>query len=204
MTQSRRNADHGGLLNWHGLQPAGSRDMWEQGKVMTSDQDASSARWTLRSFAIMVGVAGLLSACQVRDGETPPGAGQEGTILGSKAAQSCASIAAAMTDRVYFDYDSAELRPEARSGLDNAAANLLQQPHCRFLIEGHCDERGTREYNLALGERRANSVRNYLIALGIDGNRVQTISYGKERPEVPGSDESAWTQNRRGVTVLSQ
>jgi peptidoglycan-associated lipoprotein len=71
-------------------------------------------------------------------------------------------------------------------------------------VEGHCDERGTREYNLALGERRANSVRNYLVALGIDGNRVQTISYGKERPEVGGSDESVWAQNRRGVTVLSQ
>jgi peptidoglycan-associated lipoprotein len=70
-------------------------------------------------------------------------------------------------------------------------------------VEGHCDERGTREYNLALGERRANSVKNYLVALGVDQNRIQTISYGKERPAVSGSNEEAWAQNRRAVTVVS-
>ena len=70
------------------------------------------------------------------------------------------------------------------------------------MIEGHCDERGTREYNLALGERRATAVKNYLVALGIDANRMQTISYGKERPAVLGDDEAAWAQNRRGVIVL--
>ena len=107
-------------------------------------------------------------------------------------------------DRVFFDYDSYEIRPDAQNTLQQQAAWLQQYGQYSVLIEGHCDERGTREYNLALGERRANSVRNYLVALGIDGNRIQTISYGKERPEVPGSDESAWAQNRRGVTTLSQ
>ena len=84
------------------------------------------------------------------------------------------------------------------------AAWLQQYGQYTVTIEGHCDERGTREYNLALGERRANSVKNYLVALGVNANRVQTISYGKERPENAGHDEIAFSQNRRGVTVLSQ
>ncbi|MGH6933678.1 MAG: peptidoglycan-associated lipoprotein Pal [Dongiaceae bacterium] len=105
-------------------------------------------------------------------------------------------------DRVFFDYDSFEIRADAQDTLQKQAAWLQQYPTYTVTVEGHCDERGTREYNLALGERRANSVKNYLIALGIDGNRVQTISYGKERPESAGSDETAWALNRRGVTVL--
>ncbi len=169
---------------------------------MTPDQDASSDRWARRSLAIVIGVAGLLGACQVREGETPPGGAQEGANSTVKTAKSCAAIAAAMTDRVYFDYDSAELRPEARSGLDSLAPNLLQQPDCRFVIEGHCDERGTREYNLALGEKRANAVMTYLGALGVDPARMQTISYGKERPAVIGSTEADWAKNRRAVMVF--
>jgi peptidoglycan-associated lipoprotein len=102
---------------------------------------------------------------------------------------------------VHFDYDSSELTVAARSVLEKQAewmgANRLS-----ISIEGHADERGTREYNLALGERRAVSVKNYLIALGVSGNRLETISYGKERPVSVGNDESAWSQNRRGESVV--
>jgi peptidoglycan-associated lipoprotein len=105
-------------------------------------------------------------------------------------------------DRVFFDFDMYDIRADAQDTLQKQAAWLQQYPNFTIMIEGHCDERGTREYNLALGERRANAVRNYLVALGIDGNRIQTISYGKERPAVEGTDETAFAQNRRGVTVL--
>ena len=83
------------------------------------------------------------------------------------------------------------------------AAWLKQYPNITVTVEGNCDERGTREYNLALGERRATSAKNYLVALGVDPNRIQTISYGKERPAVLGSDEAAWAQNRRDVTAIN-
>ncbi|MEX6723193.1 peptidoglycan-associated lipoprotein Pal [Parapedomonas caeni] len=106
------------------------------------------------------------------------------------------------SDRVFFAYDSYVLDADARATLDKEAAWLKQYPALKVAIEGHCDERGTREYNLALGDRRANAVRSYLIAQGVDGGRISTISYGKERPEVLGSDEESWSKNRRGVTVL--
>ncbi|MEQ9814954.1 MAG: peptidoglycan-associated lipoprotein Pal [Azospirillaceae bacterium] len=105
-------------------------------------------------------------------------------------------------DRVFFQFDRYDLTSEAQSTLQAQAAWLNAYPSIGLLIEGHADERGTREYNLALGERRANSVRNYLIALGIEPGRLQTISYGKERPAVVGSNEQAWAQNRRGVSVI--
>ncbi len=106
-------------------------------------------------------------------------------------------------DRVFFDYDSSDLKSEAQETVEKVAAWLQTYPDVTLALEGHCDERGTREYNLALGERRANSVRSYLLALGIDANRLTTISYGKERPSVLGSNEAAWTQNRRGVFVVN-
>lgn len=105
-------------------------------------------------------------------------------------------------DRVFFGYDRYDLSPEARVLLEAQAGWLLEHGDLNVTIEGHADERGTREYNLALGERRANSVKNYLIALGVDPRRITTISYGKERPAVPGSNETAWSQNRRGVTKV--
>ena len=108
-------------------------------------------------------------------------------------------------DRVFFGYDRYDLTPEAQSVLQQQVAWLQSYPQWRIVVEGHCDERGTREYNLALGERRANAAANYLVALGLDPNRIQqVISYGKERPAVLGSDESAYAQNRRAVTVLVQ
>lgn len=105
-------------------------------------------------------------------------------------------------DRVFFATDSSDLNQKSRTTLENQAAWLQQYPNVNVLVEGHADERGTREYNLALGERRANTVKNYLISLGVNPSRISTVSYGKERPAVPGSDEMAWSQNRRGVTVV--
>lgn len=107
-------------------------------------------------------------------------------------------------DRVHFALDRYELSPEAESTLQKQAALLQKHPGVVITIEGHADERGTREYNLALGERRADTVRNYLTALGVAPDRVTVISYGKERPECPEAAEGCWSQNRRGVTVASQ
>lgn len=105
-------------------------------------------------------------------------------------------------DRVFFDYEKSDITEESRTTLDRQALWLNRYLDVTVVIEGHCDERGTREYNLALGERRANAVREYLVASGVDPARVQTISYGKERPVALGSDEASWAQNRRGVTVI--
>ena len=98
---------------------------------------------------------------------------------------------------VYFDYDSFALRPDATQTLNENADKIKQAPDVMIQIEGHCDERGTQEYNLALGERRALAVREYLMRVGVSGDRLVTISYGEERPAVPGHDESAWKWNRR-------
>jgi peptidoglycan-associated lipoprotein len=106
------------------------------------------------------------------------------------------------TDTVLFAYDSYELDGEARAILARHAAWLKANPGVRVTLEGHCDERGTREYNLALGDRRANSAKNFLAAQGIDVSRIATISYGKERPVAEGGDEAAMAQNRRAVTVV--
>ena len=106
-------------------------------------------------------------------------------------------------DRVWFAYDKSVVTPEGRQILQKQADWLKKYPNVTVTVEGHCDERGTREYNLALGERRATAVKNVLVALGIPANRMTTISYGKERPAVVGSNEAAWAQNRRGVTVVN-
>ena len=106
-------------------------------------------------------------------------------------------------DRVFYDFDRSDLRPEARTTVEALAVWMNTYPAATIAVEGHADERGTREYNLALAERRANSVRDYLVALGIGTNRLSTISYGKERPAVLGSNEESWAQNRRGVFVVN-
>jgi peptidoglycan-associated lipoprotein len=105
-------------------------------------------------------------------------------------------------DRVFYGFDSYELTIEAQQILQRQAEWLRRHAFLTITVEGHADERGTREYNLALGERRANAVKNYLTALGIDSNRISTISYGKERPAVVGSGDAVWSQNRRGVTIV--
>ena len=105
-------------------------------------------------------------------------------------------------DRVLFGYDSSELDDEDRSILDNQGKFLNQNPSLKVTIEGHCDERGTREYNLALGEKRASAVKDYLISVGINSDRISVVSYGKERPQVLGSNKAAWSMNRRSVTSI--
>jgi peptidoglycan-associated lipoprotein len=106
-------------------------------------------------------------------------------------------------EAVYFEYDSSELSPEAQKRLDANAAVLKKYPTWVVTIEGHCDERGTAEYNLALGERRAVAARSYLVSLGIAGERLKTVSYGKEFPFDPGHDEAAWAKNRRDHFVIT-
>jgi peptidoglycan-associated lipoprotein len=106
-------------------------------------------------------------------------------------------------DRVFFESDQTELTPQGRATLDKQAQWLTQYSNYQFTIEGHADERGTREYNIALGARRSQTVREYLVARGVAANRMRTISYGKERPVAVCNDISCWSQNRRAVTVLN-
>jgi peptidoglycan-associated lipoprotein len=103
---------------------------------------------------------------------------------------------------VFFDYDSYGLRDDARAALDGNAKLMRDNPKVMLTVEGHCDERGTVEYNQALGEKRAQAARDYLVAAGIDGSRLSIISYGKERPFATGSDEASWQQNRRAHFVV--
>ncbi|MAP24332.1 MAG: peptidoglycan-associated lipoprotein [Rickettsiales bacterium] len=105
-------------------------------------------------------------------------------------------------DSVYFGYDNYKLDTHAQKVLKDQAAWLAANPEKMIIVEGRCDERGTREYNLALGERRANSAKDYLVALGVDANRIQTISYGKDKPVVLGSTEMAWALNRVSTTRI--
>ena len=106
-------------------------------------------------------------------------------------------------DRVFFAFDKYDLSTEAQATLRKQAAWLKKYPAVTATVEGHADERGTREYNLALAERRAASVKDFLVSQGVSANRLKTISYGKERPVALGHDEAAWSQNRRGVTVVA-
>lgn len=109
-----------------------------------------------------------------------------------------------MFSPVLFDYDSAQVNPSEQSKIEQAASYLISNTASQMVVEGHCDERGSNEYNLALGERRALAVRAYLISRGIDASRVQTKSFGEERPAAMGHDESAWSQNRRAEFVVVQ
>jgi len=151
----------------------------------------------------------LLAACTSKP-ETAADTSGTGQASGTQVAVAAApapgsqeDLVVNVGDRVFFDFDRYELKPDARAQLEKQAAWLRNYPQVTVTVEGHADERGTREYNLALGERRADAARNYLIALGIDANRIQIISYGKERPAALGSDETAWAQNRRAVTVVN-
>jgi peptidoglycan-associated lipoprotein len=125
--------------------------------------------------------------------------GVDGTVMETDASAGLQSIG----NTVYFDTDSSNLGAEAQATLQKQAAWLKQNPQHGITIEGHADERGTREYNLALGERRAQTVLNYLSALGVDAARLNETSYGKEKPVCPDSTETCWSQNRRGVTTLA-
>ncbi len=140
------------------------------------------------------------TASETTDGTLGSGVQSSSTAIpGSEA-----DLAQNVGDRVFFDLNNSELSQEARQTLDKQAAWLKRYPAVRVTLEGHCDERGTREYNMALGARRANAARAYLVALGVETGRIETVSYGAERPAVLGTGEAVWQQNRRAVTVVAQ
>ena len=124
------------------------------------------------------------------------------TAVGQPRPGSQEDLAQSVGDRVLFETDKWDLAPDARQQVEAWAGWLQRYPSVNVVVEGHADERGTREYNLALGERRSTTVRDYLIARGISGNRMRTISYGKERPAVLGSNEDGWAQNRRAMLAV--
>ncbi len=146
----------------------------------------------------------MLAACSSTP-ETPAGGpGGPGGIGSSRFGPgSQQDLAATAGDRIFFAFDRSDISAEAQQILQRQAEWLRRYANVAVTIEGHCDERGTREYNLALGERRAQAAKNVLVALGIPASRVATISYGKERPAVPGSSEEAYAQNRRAQTTVN-
>ena len=127
---------------------------------------------------------------------------KKGSSLFAQAKETASDKLISVGDRVYFGYDSADLSNEAKQLLDKQSRFLRANSDLSFTIEGHCDERGTREYNLALGEQRATAVRDYLVIEGIDPDRLRVISYGKEKPAVIGANDMAWSKNRRAVTTI--
>lgn len=164
-----------------------------------------------RHFAIALLAGAALAGCSKKPpAALPPEPGPATTTQTAPATPqgpvpgSSADFVAQMMgqDTIHFDTDQYNIDPTDQTALQAQAAWLQKYPNKRATLEGHCDERGTREYNLALGERRANAAKNYLVSLGIDASRLTTISYGKERPIALGSDEAAWAQNRRAVTVV--
>jgi peptidoglycan-associated lipoprotein len=167
-----------------------------------------NARWVT-----VAGVLVLLAACGGRQTPAPLGvpASDAGAALSAPGSISRSELGpgsqqdlvATAGDRVFFTYDRSDISPEGRLTLERQAQWLKRYPNVTVTIEGHTDERGTREYNISLGERRAETVKNVLIALGIPASRISTISYGKERPEVPLSDQESYAQNRRAVTVIN-
>ena len=151
-------------------------------------------------FAAMI-LAGLsLAACANNPNQLT---GANAGLAGSAAPGSAQDFVVNVGDRVFFESDSTELTPQSVATLDKQAEWLQRYNRYAFTVEGHADERGTREYNIALGARRAQTVRDYLISRGVPGNRMRTISYGKERPVAVCNDISCWSQNRRAVTVLN-
>jgi len=169
----------------------------------------------------MCAVAFLFTACETASnvaGDSASGSSSSSATAAGSTSSSTSSSASSSTtatqmsdaeklaqvgNTVYFGFDSSELAGEAQATLDRQAAFLNVNPTMVVVIEGHADERGTREYNLALGDRRAVAVRDYLLAKGLNAARVRTVSYGKERPAVSGSNEEAWAKNRRAATVLN-
>ena len=161
---------------------------------------------TLIVAAALIATAGC---AKKRPEQLPPPPGDQPTMPSgpgdSVVPGSRADFARSVTSNtVNFDLDSYDIDARARAILDSQAQWLARYPNVPVSLEGHCDERGTREYNLALGDRRANAAKNYLAARGVSASRIATISYGKERPLALGSDEASWAQNRRAVTIVLQ
>lgn len=151
-------------------------------------------------FAAVLGAALAISACAKNPNEDAAALASAG---GRAAPGSPQDFAVNVGDRVFFDTDSSELTPTAQATLAKQASWLQQYNRYNVTIEGHADERGTREYNFALGARRAETAKEYLVARGIPASRLRTLSYGKERPVASCNDISCWSQNRRAVTVLT-
>jgi len=157
----------------------------------------------LRPLSLIAGLL-LLAACSQNPSNTGAGANTgagNATTQSQVAPGSKEDFIQNVGDRVFFDFDKSVVKPEGQQTLQRQAEWLKRYPNVTVTVEGHCDDRGTREYNLALGERRANAAKNYLASLGVDASRLTTISYGKERPVDLGSDEASWAKNRRAVTV---
>jgi peptidoglycan-associated lipoprotein len=160
---------------------------------------------TLRAvkFAAALTLALAAAACSSNKDAADAAGGAGGFGAGGVATPGSAQdFVVNVGDRVFFESDQTDLTPTATSTLDKQAQWLSRYPQYTFLIEGHADERGTREYNFSLGARRAQAVRDYLASRGIPASRIRTVSYGKERPVAVCNDISCWSQNRRGVTVL--
>ncbi|MBL8806274.1 MAG: peptidoglycan-associated lipoprotein Pal [Rhodospirillales bacterium] len=152
------------------------------------------------------GVTGSGGVPAVANAPSNAGAGVGSGALGGPGAirpGSQEDLAQRIGDRIYYDSDRSDLRADARRTVEAWAGWLRQNPGVSVVLEGHADERGTREYNLALGERRAAAARNLLLQLGVEPRRITTVSYGKERPQVLGSNEAAWSQNRRAVMLVN-
>jgi peptidoglycan-associated lipoprotein len=153
-------------------------------------------------MALVLAAAVLVSACARTPGSEPGGLGV-GAGAGAATPGSAQDFIVNVGDRVFFDTDMTTLTAQSRQTLDRQAQWLNQYPRYSITIEGHADERGTREYNIGLGARRAQTVQEYLISRGVGSNRLRTISYGKERPVAVCDDISCWSQNRRAVTVVN-
>ena len=153
-------------------------------------------------FAIML-LTSFLAACATAPTETTSSSTSQSDVVGGiyVGTDTVEMLAIDVPDRVFFAYDSYSLAASAQATLNKQAKWLKANPSVAIAVEGHADERGTREYNLALGDRRASSVKDYLMSQGISSNRISTISYGKERPVKSGSNDTAWAQNRRSVSV---
>jgi peptidoglycan-associated lipoprotein len=153
--------------------------------------------------AAVLGAALAITACAKTPTEDPNALASYKGGSGVASPGSPQDFAVNVGDRVFFESDSSELTSTAQATLDKQARWLQQYARFNFTVEGHADERGTREYNFALGARRAEAAKNYLVARGIPGGRIHTLSYGKERPVAVCNDISCWSQNRRAVTVLA-
>ena len=153
-------------------------------------------------FAIML-LTSFLAACATAPTETSSSSTSQSDVVGGiyVGTDTVEMLAIDVPDRVFFAYDSYSLAASTQTTLNKQAKWLKANPSVAIAVEGHADERGTREYNLALGDRRASSVKDYLMSQGISSNRISTISYGKERPVKSGSNDTAWAQNRRSVSV---
>lgn len=161
---------------------------------------------TILKFAGVAGALVLMSACASNKGPdvvATDGSGSSGSSRAAVTPGSQEDLEQNAGHRVFFAYDQYTLTPQAQATLARQAAWLKQYPNVRILLAGNCDERGTREYNLALGARRAEAARAYLVSLGVDGSRLQTVSYGKERPIDPRSTEDAWSMNRNATTTIT-